>query len=57
VLGRNIARSGEQLEVTTLGKLDPEQVDMRTVVIIGSSRTRRIERPDGGCWVYTPRYY
>ena len=57
VLGRNIARPGEQLTVTTLADLDPDQVDMRTVVIVGSSRTKRIERPDGGCWVYTPRHY
>ncbi len=57
VLGRDIGRPGEQLTVTTLADLDPEQVDMRTVVIVGSSRTRRIERPDGGCWVYTPRFY
>jgi precorrin-3B C17-methyltransferase len=57
VLGRNIGRTGEQLNVTTLAALDPGQVDMRTVVIVGSSRTRRIERPDGGCWVYTPRFY
>jgi precorrin-3B C17-methyltransferase len=57
VLGRDLSRSGEQLTVTTLAELAPEQVDMRTVVIVGSSRTRRIERADGGCWVYTPRFY
>jgi len=57
VLGRDIGRPGERLTVTTLADLDAEQVDMRTIVIVGSSRTRRIERPDGGCWVYTPRFY
>jgi cobalt-precorrin 5A hydrolase/precorrin-3B C17-methyltransferase len=30
---------------------------MRTLVIIGSSLTRRIPRPDGPDWVYTPRWY
>lgn len=57
VLGRDVGRTAERLTVTTLIELRPEQVDMRTVVIVGSSRTRRIERADGGCWVYTPRFY
>ena len=28
---------------------------MRTVVIVGSSRTRSFPRAEGGAWVYTPR--
>jgi cobalt-precorrin 5A hydrolase/precorrin-3B C17-methyltransferase len=27
------------------------------VVLIGASSTRRLARPDGGDWVYTPRGY
>jgi precorrin-3B C17-methyltransferase len=57
VLGRDVGRAEEHVRVTSLAELNPEQVDMRTVVIIGSSRTKRIERPDGGAWVYTPRWY
>ncbi|AJE23767.1 precorrin-6Y C5,15-methyltransferase (decarboxylating) /precorrin-3 methyltransferase [Azotobacter chroococcum] len=57
VLGRDIGRPAERLRVTTLGELTPEQVDMRTLVIIGSSTTRRFPRGDGGEWVYTPRWY
>lgn len=57
VLGRDVGRPAEQVGITTLAELSPEQVDMRTVVIVGSSRTKRIERPDGGAWVYTPRWY
>jgi cobalt-precorrin 5A hydrolase/precorrin-3B C17-methyltransferase len=30
---------------------------MLTVVLIGSSETRRVEKGDGGAWVYTPRGY
>jgi precorrin-3B methylase len=30
---------------------------MLTVVLIGASTTRRLARPDGGDWVYTPRGY
>ena len=34
-----------------------EDVDMLTLVIVGSSATRAVPRPDGGVWVYTPRGY
>lgn len=57
VLGRDVGRPAEQVTVTTLAELRPEQVDMRTVVIVGSSLTRQFPRPDGGAWVYTPRWY
>ncbi len=57
VLGRNLGRPGEELRIVTLAKLDPEQVDMLTVVLIGASTTRAVARPDGGQWVYTPRGY
>jgi cobalt-precorrin 5A hydrolase/precorrin-3B C17-methyltransferase len=57
VLARNLGREGEQVTVTTLDALAPDQVDMLTVVLVGSSQTRRIARPDGGEWVYTPRGY
>ncbi|MBS0540800.1 MAG: precorrin-3B C(17)-methyltransferase, partial [Proteobacteria bacterium] len=35
---------------TTLGQADPSIVDMRTLVIVGASTTRRVGR-----WIYTPR--
>jgi cobalt-precorrin 5A hydrolase/precorrin-3B C17-methyltransferase len=57
VLGRNLGRAEESIRVTTLAALDPEEVDMLTVVLIGASTTRRLQRPDGGDWVYTPRGY
>ncbi|HEY0289473.1 MAG TPA: precorrin-3B C(17)-methyltransferase [Pseudomonas sp.] len=56
-LGRDIGRSGQTLRVTTLAELTPEQVDMRTMVLIGSSLTTTFDRVDGGQWVYTPRWY
>ena len=56
-LARNLGRAGERVTVTTLGALDPSQVDMLTVVLIGSTATRTVPRPDGGAWVYTPRGY
>ncbi len=57
VLGRDIGRPGQTLRTTTLGALTPEQVDMRTMVLIGSSTTCTFPRASGGDWVYTPRWY
>ncbi|THG85930.1 precorrin-3B C(17)-methyltransferase [Pseudomonas sp. A-1] len=57
VLGRDIGRPGARLTSLTLGELTPEMVDMRTLVIVGSSTTRSFPRADGGDWVYTPRWY
>ncbi|WP_153116309.1 precorrin-3B C(17)-methyltransferase [Rhodocyclus tenuis] len=57
VLGRDVGRPAERLIVTTLGEVTPAQVDMRTVVIVGSSQTRAFPRGDGSLWVYTPRWY
>ena len=57
VLGRDIGRPGQTLRVITLGDLTPDQVDMRTMVLIGSSTTCTFPRADGTQWVYTPRWY
>lgn len=57
ILGQSIGRAEEQVILTTLAEIDPKQVDMRTVVIIGSSQTRIIEAAEGRHWVYTPRWY
>ena len=54
---RAIGRPDECLELTTLGAADPSIADMSTLALIGSSETRRVERADGGYWVYTPRGY
>jgi precorrin-2 C20-methyltransferase/precorrin-3B C17-methyltransferase len=56
VLGRSVGRPGEQLTVTVLAKLDPAQVDMSTLVIVGSSQTR-VHQHAGGPIVFTPRHY
>jgi cobalt-precorrin 5A hydrolase/precorrin-3B C17-methyltransferase len=57
VIGRDLFRPGEALTVTSLGAVHPDQADMRTVVIVGSSTTRSFARMEGGAWVYTPRRY
>ncbi|CAH2601128.1 Precorrin-3B C(17)-methyltransferase [Rhodovastum atsumiense] len=57
VLGRDIGRPGESLTTTRLGEVRSDMVDMRTVVIVGSSTTRVLPRRDGKTWVYTPRWH
>ncbi len=52
ILAKSIGRAEENIITTTLAALNPDDVDMRTLVIIGSSHTRRIGR-----FVYTPRSY
>ena len=56
VLARNLGREGESVAVTTLDALDIDAVDMLTVIVVGSSQTRRLER-GGRAWLYTPRGY
>jgi precorrin-2 C20-methyltransferase/precorrin-3B C17-methyltransferase len=56
VLGRDVGGAGERITVTTLAELDPEQVDMRTLLIVGSSTTRVVTR-GATTVVFTPRHY
>ena len=57
IVARNLGRAGEQVRIVTLAELDADMVDMLTLVMVGNSQSRVIERPDGGKWVYTPRGY
>ncbi|OXM70986.1 MULTISPECIES: precorrin-2 C(20)-methyltransferase [Amycolatopsis] len=52
VVARDVGGAEESVLVTTLGEFDPAAVDMRCLVIIGSSRTRVTH---GQVW--TPRSY
>ncbi|MUM18783.1 precorrin-2 C(20)-methyltransferase [Mycobacterium sp. CBMA271] len=56
VLGRDVGGAGESVRVTTLGELDPSAVDMRTLLIIGSSQTQWQDTATGP-QVFTPRRY
>lgn len=56
VLARNLGRSGQTVQVKTLGELNTSDADMRTVILIGSSKTRIIQQGEKS-WVYTPRHY
>jgi cobalt-precorrin 5A hydrolase/precorrin-3B C17-methyltransferase len=57
VLARNLGRSGQAVKVKTLQELAIDDADMRTVILIGSSKTRIVQQGQGKQWVYTPRHY
>jgi len=48
VIGRDVGRAEESLVTTTLGELDPDQVDMKCLVIVGARGTQRLG--DRGVW-------
>ena len=52
-----IGRANERVTLTTLANADPSEADMSTLVLVGSSETRRVARAGGGSWIYTPRTY
>jgi precorrin-2 C20-methyltransferase/precorrin-3B C17-methyltransferase len=57
VIGRDVGGVAEGITVTTLGGLEPGVVDMRCLLIVGSSATRIVTRGDGTTQVFTPRRY
>ncbi|WP_118915323.1 precorrin-2 C(20)-methyltransferase [Mycobacterium shigaense] len=56
VIGRNVAGPGEDVRVVRLDELDPAAVDMRCLLIVGSSQTQW-HSDDSGDRVFTPRRY
>ncbi|MFI6166660.1 precorrin-2 C(20)-methyltransferase [Nocardia sp. NPDC051052] len=56
VLGRDVGGPTESVRVVPLGELDPADVDMRTLLIIGASTTAAVDT-DQGVRVYTSRRY
>jgi precorrin-2 C20-methyltransferase / precorrin-3B C17-methyltransferase len=52
VVGRDVGRAEESLTVTTLGDLDADSIDMKSLVLVGASSTR--STPAGRVW--TPRW-
>ncbi|MGI5402916.1 precorrin-2 C(20)-methyltransferase [Streptomyces sp. CA-135486] len=57
VLGRDVGGAQESVRIVRLAELDPAEVDMRTILIVGSSQTQTVRRGDGEQIVWTPRRY
>ncbi|WP_233518606.1 precorrin-3B C(17)-methyltransferase [Streptomyces corynorhini] len=61
VVARDVGGAGERVRIVRLADLDPAEVDMRTILIVGSSQTVTVRRggSQGGGEeiVWTPRRY
>jgi precorrin-2 C20-methyltransferase/precorrin-3B C17-methyltransferase len=57
VVARALGAAEEAVTVTTLATVDLDAVDMRTLLIVGSSTTRTMQRNGRPPHVYTPRRY
>jgi precorrin-3B C17-methyltransferase len=51
IFARAIATANEKVETTSLRDARAEMADMKTLVIVGNSATRRVGR-----WIYAPRH-
>ncbi|MFK4546037.1 precorrin-3B C17-methyltransferase [Streptomyces tendae] len=57
VVARDVGGADERVRVVRLAELGPAEVDMRTILLVGSSRTRTVRRGGGEEVVWTPRRY
>ncbi|OII60913.1 precorrin-3B C(17)-methyltransferase [Streptomyces sp. CC53] len=57
VVARDVGGPEESVRVLALADLDPSEVDMRTLLLIGSSQTQAVRRGDGTTVAWTPRRY
>ena len=62
LLASNLGREKEDLRIRTLAELEVDEVDMLTIVLVGSSQSKALRRGDRSVgddgWVaYTPRGY
>ncbi|MEU1850874.1 precorrin-2 C(20)-methyltransferase [Streptomyces sp. NPDC019990] len=57
VVARDVGGTGERVRIVRLSDLDPAEVDMRTILLVGSSQTRVVRRGNGEEIAWTPRRY
>ena len=57
VVATNLGRPEENVRIRKFSEFDPEEVDMLTLVMVGSSQSKTITRGDGKTYAYTPRGY
>lgn len=56
LIGTDIGRMGERTTITTLANVNMSDITSRSVIIIGSSQTRKFSQAEK-MWCYTPRSY
>ena len=57
VIASNLGRPEEKVKIVRFAAFDPDDVDMLTLVMVGSSQSKTFTRGDGRACAYTPRGY
>lgn len=57
IIAKNLGRDDERVQVVTLEDFAPLEIDMLTIVLIGSTQSKAFKRGDGQTVTFTPRGY
>ena len=57
VIASNLGRLEEKVRIVRFADFNPDEVDMLTLVMVGSSQSKSFVRGDGRTYAYTPRGY
>jgi cobalt-precorrin 5A hydrolase / precorrin-3B C17-methyltransferase len=57
VIASSLGRPDEKIRILRFDEFNPEDVDMLTLVMVGSSQSKSFKRGDGRTSAYTPRGY
>ena len=57
IIASNLGRAGEKVTIVKFADFNPDNVDMLTLVMVGSSQSKSVRRGDGKTYAYTPRGY
>ena len=57
IIATNLGRATEAVKIVSFKDFNPDDVDMLTLVMVGSSQSKSFARGDGKTYAYTPRGY
>ena len=57
IIASNLGRPEEKIRIVNFKDFNPDDVDMLTLVMVGSSQSKSFARGDGRTYAYTPRGY
>ena len=57
VIASSLGRPEEKVKIVRFEDFNPDDVDMLTLVMVGSSQSKCFTRGDGRTYAYTPRGY
>jgi cobalt-precorrin 5A hydrolase/precorrin-3B C17-methyltransferase len=57
IIASNLGRAEENVRIVNFMDFDPDDIDMLTLVMVGSSQSKSLARGDGRTYAYTPRGY